>query len=316
MAILDQKVVYRDGTLNSPTTAFYICDTVAEMNTKTGQLGDLAYAKDSNKLYVNRGPGLWYYIALGIDIPAAFNGGTIGTDLTIYNGSDAVHELNLGHWLNSSGLMSGRLMCYKNGAVYLSFNVDLSPSAGAWIKDHASYYFNILQLASDGSLTYYTDAPSNDGVPSIKVRFDSIGRIFERSRATSIGEWTNVPYNISNFYAGPGGTPGWTVTVLAGDITTLCYTLIGKTMTITFFIHNMNIAGSPGYSIRFTIPGGFATPVRHILPVIYFTSAGYENGWAFTEAGYGFVEFRRMQNQNWVNSNGWQIFGQVTLQVS
>jgi hypothetical protein len=48
-----------------------------------------------------------------------------------------------------------------------------------------------------------------------------------------------------------------TWTVDAGDVYALSYTLVGKTMTLTFGIQTSSIAGTPDSALQIAIPGGF-----------------------------------------------------------
>jgi hypothetical protein len=81
--------------------------------------------------------------------------------------------------------------------------------------------------------------------------------IRERNRTTALGEWTSVAFAAGNFTA--SGSMTWTVA--SGDQTTYAYTLIGKTMTLSFVIENSTVGGTGSTELRIAIPGGF-TPAK------------------------------------------------------
>lgn len=75
----------------------------------------------------------------------------------------------------------------------------------------------------------------------------------ERGRTTGVGEWVSVAHDGANFTASAGS---WTVA--SGDQVTFGYTLVGKTMTVSFVLNTTSLSGTPA-SIRITIPGSFVS---------------------------------------------------------
>lgn len=90
-------------------------------------------------------------------------------------------------------------------------------------------------------------------------------RIFERAREPiAMGEWIDVPYLASNFTA--SGAMIWTVE--AADVTSYMYTLIGKTLILTYQFLSTSLTGTADAYVILKIPGGF-------LPARSFEAIGY-----------------------------------------
>jgi len=92
--------------------------------------------------------------------------------------------------------------------------------------------------------------------------------------AVAVGLWTAVGFAAGNFTANAGT---WTVT--AGNVLTLAYTLIGKTMTVAFGLTGTSVSAAPVF-LTITIPGGLVAARR-----IGGTFAFIDNG----VAGTGFA---------------------------
>jgi hypothetical protein len=100
------------------------------------------------------------------------------------------------------------------------------------------------------------DRAGNAGVgTSLYVNVNVYANAFvELGRPQALGYWTDVPFNASDFTA---NTPPDTWTVTAGQVRFFHYTVIGKTMIVSFSIVNatLNAPNSPQLLIK--IPGGF-----------------------------------------------------------
>jgi hypothetical protein len=86
----------------------------------------------------------------------------------------------------------------------------------------------------------------------------------ERLRNFNLGEWMTPAFSPDRFAA--GGGLRWTVR--AGDVQTFAYTLIGKTMTLSFFLSGTQLSGSPDKQLRIGIPEGLASNQRLRVPVL------------------------------------------------
>jgi hypothetical protein len=95
------------------------------------------------------------------------------------------------------------------------------------------------------------------GAASVPVA-DELGAagIRERGRDAALGEWTAPAFDAASFSADAGS---WVVD--AGDVTTFAYTLVGKTMTINFFLGSTTIT-SASANLRLKIPADFRAKRR------------------------------------------------------
>ena len=107
----------------------------------------------------------------------------------------------------------------------------------------------------------------------------TIGRdIFEKARTVPIGHWTPVPFNAANFTASSG-----TFDVAAGNVSTHAYTVVGKTLVMTFYGFNFGITGSPT-ELRIAHPAGFTyAATLQGQPMAWF-NGGTGTGWSYSTA--------------------------------
>ena len=82
----------------------------------------------------------------------------------------------------------------------------------------------------------------------------------ERHRAFNLGEWTTPPFAADRF----AGSGAMTWSVKPENIETYSYTIVGKTMTVSWVITGSTIAGRADKALQLPIPGGFTSnhPVR------------------------------------------------------
>ena len=69
------------------------------------------------------------------------------------------------------------------------------------------------------------------------------------------GVWTAVPFNAADFTAAAG-----TWTVIAGDVITFRYTLVGKIMFVALYVRG-NVSTTTG-ELRVKIPGGYTAAAQ------------------------------------------------------
>lgn len=89
--------------------------------------------------------------------------------------------------------------------------------------------------------------------PGATGTISSSGGLFERSRSTAMGEWIAVTYASGNFTSDNGTT--WTVD--SADQVGFQYTLIGKTMIISFTLNATSVSAGAPNRLLVKIPGGF-----------------------------------------------------------
>lgn len=135
----------------------------------------------------------------------------------------------------------------------------------------------------------------------------------ERSRLVPMGEWIQVAYNAANFVG--GGALTWTVQV--ADQAVLKYTLIGKTMTVSFAIINSSTGGVADADLRITIPDGYLAANFEVGGVVRTSDAGAEDiGWAYVSGG-AWIGIRKRGSANWSAAavNNTLVEGMCTFEI-
>lgn len=104
--------------------------------------------------------------------------------------------------------------------------------------------------------------------------------ISERDRLVPMGEWIALPYNPSNFR----GSGGMTVSVPAAGYQTFGYTLVGKTMTVSFYFFTVTIGGVPDLYFEMLIPAGANAKRYMTAQISIFDSGTWRDGTALVQA--------------------------------
>lgn len=116
-------------------------------------------------------------------------------------------------------------------------------SLGGWI----ALTFN--QLVASITTGYHREHNTDDTHGEIHCT-----SISEHSRTTPAGEWISVPVATDNFI----GSGAMTISVdQSNPLFTYAYTLIGKTMTVSWVLLNFTVGGTPSTFLMLKIPGGF-----------------------------------------------------------
>lgn len=125
-------------------------------------------------------------------------------------------------------------------------------------------------------------------------------------------DWIDVPYTASNFFA--KAPMEWDVA--ASAVTTFAYVMQGRTMTLSFAIHDSALRGTGGNELYIRIPDGYL-PSRTIANAIWIGSLGYrEMGYMTTHPGMDvLVLFRASEAAYAPDPIGLCIFGQITFEV-
>lgn len=127
--------------------------------------------------------------------------------------------------------------------------------------------------------------------PAILSRVGSLtlaGDLVEKNRATPMGHWTSVPYSAGIFTAYPSGT--WTVD--AGDVVTLSYMLVGKTMWLTYLLYGVSVSGAPT-ELRLQLPGGFTCAQTTVNAAAYREPTPWATGYCSPAGGAPYVRFQK-----------------------
>jgi hypothetical protein len=117
---------------------------------------------------------------------------------------------------------------------------------GGWVAK------SLNQLIAAITRGYHTQHNENDTHKTITAT----GSISERARTTALGEWIAVPY-VSTNYTATTGT--WIVT--ASQAVSVWYTLVGKTMTVSFLITGSSLTLATATWLQIKIPA-MATSTR------------------------------------------------------
>lgn len=266
MPVLDFKMVYRDGaSVTAPVVSFKLVDNVSEL-TGIGIEGDLAYAKNTDLLYVHNGT-TW----MTVGVP--FNGGIITNDLTIQkNNANAFLVASYGPTYPKA-----RLQSWLNGSS-LSFNIGNNA-----VKDDNTQGGTAFQPKAD-SFDFYHNVT---GTWNLRASIDqygihSTGRVsakfgvYTYDRVIPDGTWIDVPYNSAIVFANDGSqaisTPG-------GYIYTYC--LQGNTCIMSFYANVMStVSGvNPGH-INVRLPTLNGVQLVNGNRTIHGTALVHDNGWS------------------------------------
>lgn len=147
----------------------------------------------------------------------------------------------------------------------------------------------------------------------VSSRFDATNGLHERGRVVRVGEWSSVTYAAGNFTASSG-----TWTVDSGDQLTYAYTLVGKTMTLSWAIQTTDV--SAGAVLRLAIPGS-NTAAQTMYGIHRATDAGGTPVAALCRvlASGTYVElYADMNAGNWTitAADNTTTQGQITFEIS
>lgn len=146
------------------------------------------------------------------------------------------------------------------------------------------------------------------GVVTIEAPIETTSTIKERSRSVPLGEWTAVAHAGGNYTASSG-----TWTVDAGDQSTFAYTLIGKTMIVSFSLNDTALSAAPS-TISVVIPGGFTAAREMEAPVLNFNNGVLvANTLAVVTAGSTTINFSVFNST--FSSGALYLRGQLTFEV-
>lgn len=185
MAVIPFKAVYQDGA-NVSTAQIYSlvwCNTKAELDANVGGRvhGDIGYAGDTFRLYMYAN-GVWYPIALQVDVPATWNGGAVGNNISI---NRWVSQYAAG----SPPYPQARLVGWSNTKAGLTYNLNISEATGAYFRDDSNQYgcaIDLSGIAAEGpQLRWMNDHPS--GTVAEKFRIGPSGEVLSQSNITASG---------------------------------------------------------------------------------------------------------------------------------
>jgi len=135
------------------------------------------------------------------------------------------------------------------------------------------------------------------------------GDISEKSRATPLGHWIDVPFSAANFTADIGT---WTI----GTVATNAYTLIGKTLVYQLALQSCTLSASPT-SLVMALPAGVTTPKLTTGTVSYANAGVAAIGTIYTSPGGTSLTFiRDLAFTPWLtNVGGTTIYGFIIVPI-
>ncbi len=141
--------------------------------------------------------------------------------------------------------------------------------------------------ASDLGYTGDTDRRWRNGLFSNLVQAQFLNAttgVYERGRQEgAMGEWIAVTFAAGNFTASAGN---WTLT--SPDQLALSYTLVGKTMTVSWALTATTVSVTPA-QLKITIPGGFTAATRMANSFLYNDNGTVGVGYGSVAAGSTFI---------------------------
>jgi hypothetical protein len=129
------------------------------------------------------------------------------------------------------------------------------------------------------------------------------------------GAWVTPAFNAGDFTA--SGSQTWTV--IAGNVTTYGYTLVGKTMTVAFNIASTSVGGTPSTELRIKVPTGATVAKTILVPIrIVDNGAAAVVGIAQVSASGTFISCYKdlSQTANWSASTNTGVAGEITFEIS
>ncbi|HVL67207.1 MAG TPA: hypothetical protein VM364_08080 [Vicinamibacterales bacterium] len=186
-----------------------------------------------------------------------------------------------------------------------------SYSVGPTPSNWASLTLTSLSSNTVSAAQLVADQIALTGATSISGAFSTSGAITERNRATPLGEWQSVAYSSGHFSASSGS---WTVE--SADQEVLGYTLVGKTLTVTYRLTSTSVSATPG-ALRVAIPGGFTAARSTLVPIGYAADAGtIVDAYASVGSGGTNIVFNKRNAANWSTAtNSTDVIGQITFEI-
>jgi hypothetical protein len=104
--------------------------------------------------------------------------------------------------------------------------------------------------------------------------------------------------------------------VQSGDVEFFGYTLMNRTMTVSFRLVTTSVIAVAGNELHIAIPNGKRSSQPMANPVYLFDAGAAANGFATVEAGSTYIMIRRLNAANLTASaNATEVKGQLTFTV-
>lgn len=137
-------------------------------------------------------------------------------------------------------------------------------SLGGWV----ALTFNQLVAAVSAGYSKEHNSDDTHGVVHCTT-------ISERSRAVPMGEWVTVPITSTTFGT-VNNITSWTVP----SVLRLAYTMVGKTMTLAFYLTGTSVAAGTAQFLTIRVPGGYVSAALTFAPIVVFNNGVRAVGYA------------------------------------
>lgn len=134
----------------------------------------------------------------------------------------------------------------------------------------------------------------------------------ERRRAFNMGEWIPAPLAAGSFT----GSGAMTWTVAPENIETYAYTVIGKTMTVSWFIAGSAVGGRTDEALQIAIPGGFLPNRRVRVPAGVVSNGANVACIAEVSTNQSWIRiFMTADGQSTYRAGPADVYGQITFEI-
>jgi hypothetical protein len=181
-----------------------------------------------------------------------------------------------------------------------TITADADPADTGWVALPAAFSGTTKTIEMQGKSTTGTDDPVVKGYA-----------IYVKSTA---GQWVYPAFDAAVFT----GNGAMTWTVASGDVSTLGYTRVGNTVTVSWALNTTTVGGTPNTGLQITIPGGFTASKIMWAMHRYRDNAGASTiGFAFVAASGTTIVLNKIDQSNWTASaDQTYSHGQITFEVN
>lgn len=182
-------------------------------------------------------------------------------------------------------------------------NTNQVPPNSTYWRVAPSYAVALNNGVSPGSTSLTTNEPTMGWLDSAYVALSNL----DPGRG-----WVTPAFNAANYTT--NGAGGWTVANT--DVEYFGYTLLNRTMTVSFSIVQTSVIAAVGNELRIAIPNGKIASQPMANPVYLFDAGAAANGFATVTQGATYITIKRLNAANFTASvNATEIRGQITFMV-
>ena len=183
-----------------------------------------------------------------------------------------------------------------------------------------------LKTADTGGTDYSTITASSYGAPNttVTVNVDGAGSldsglssvqysVISSANSSISGEWPSVAHSGGNFTAAGGGS--WTVDL--ADQSVLAYSIIGKTMIVSFAITSTDVTGTVS-ALQIAIPASKTAAKLASAPLSALNDAGTDRrGYCSVQAAATVIQIFRSDLSNFTAtaSDNTSVSGQIIFEI-